>query len=48
MAPRTKTLLGGLRLAEALVVVLATVGAIVLLTFFGVSAVLDGIKLVAP
>ena len=47
MARRTG-ILGGLRLAEVLVVVLATVGAFVLLTFFGVATALDGIRLVTP
>jgi len=48
MARRTGILGDGLRLAEVLVVVLATVGAFVLLTFFGVAAALDGIRLVTP
>ena len=47
MARRTETLGAGLRLAEGLVVFLATAGAFVLLTFFGVAAALDGIRLVA-
>ena len=38
----------GLRAVELLVVVLATVGAFVLLTVFGTTAALDGIKLVVP
>jgi len=46
MARRTG-ILGGLRLAEVLVVVLAAVGLFVLVTFFGAAAVLDGIRLVA-
>jgi hypothetical protein len=45
---RTAILGDGLRLAEVLVVALATAGAFLLLTFFGVAAALDGIRMVTP
>jgi len=48
MARRTEILANSLRLVQVLVVILATVGAFALLTFFGVAAALDGIRLVAP
>lgn len=48
MARRTGSLSGSLRAVEVLVVALATVGAFVLLTVFGTTAALDGIKLAVP